>query len=164
MDCSPPASSVHGSLQARPLDWVAMPSSRGSSQGIKPRSPAFQADSLPSETPGTPKSTGVGSLSLLQEIFPAQESNWGLVHYRGILYQLSHQGSLLILLGSHKTRVGSQTLFSCCSCSIKTHHASVLRLCEQASCPKPVALRPLNCEFLDKWINSLRLSCLILKY
>ena len=32
MDCSPPSSSVHGILQARILQWVAMPSSRGSSQ------------------------------------------------------------------------------------------------------------------------------------
>ena len=29
MDCSPPGSSVHGILQARILEWVAMPSSRG---------------------------------------------------------------------------------------------------------------------------------------
>ena len=32
MDCSPPGSSVRGILQARILEWVAMPSSRGSSQ------------------------------------------------------------------------------------------------------------------------------------
>ena len=32
MDCSPPGSSVHGSLQARILEWVAIPLSRGSSQ------------------------------------------------------------------------------------------------------------------------------------
>ena len=32
MDCSPPGPSVHGILQARTLEWVAMPSSRGSSQ------------------------------------------------------------------------------------------------------------------------------------
>ena len=31
MDCSPPGSSVHGILQARILEWVAMPSTRGSS-------------------------------------------------------------------------------------------------------------------------------------
>ena len=31
MDCSPPGSSVHGILQARVLEWVAMPSSRESS-------------------------------------------------------------------------------------------------------------------------------------
>ena len=32
MDCSPPGSYVHGILQAGILDWVAMPSSRASSQ------------------------------------------------------------------------------------------------------------------------------------
>ena len=32
MDCGPPGSSVHGILQARILDWVAISSSRGSSQ------------------------------------------------------------------------------------------------------------------------------------
>ena len=32
MDCCPPGSSVHGTLQARILEWVAMPSSKGSSQ------------------------------------------------------------------------------------------------------------------------------------
>ena len=35
----------------------------------------------------------MGSLSLLQWIFPAQESNWGLLHCRQILYQLSYHGS-----------------------------------------------------------------------
>ena len=86
---------------------------------IKPRSPTFQVDSLPSETPGKPKNTGVSSLSLLQGIFQTQESNWGLLHCRWILYQLSYQGSPFILLSSHKNWIGSQTLFSCCSCSIK---------------------------------------------
>ena len=42
---------------------------------------------------GKPKNTGQGSLSLLQWIFPTQESNWGLLHCRHILYQLSYQGS-----------------------------------------------------------------------
>ena len=32
MGCSPPGSSVHGILQARILEWVAMSSSRGYSQ------------------------------------------------------------------------------------------------------------------------------------
>ena len=32
IDCSPPGSSVYGILKARTLEWVAMPSSRGSSQ------------------------------------------------------------------------------------------------------------------------------------
>ena len=43
--------------------------------GIEPRSPALQVDSLPSEPPGKPKNTEVGSLSLLQGIFLTQESN-----------------------------------------------------------------------------------------
>ena len=40
LDCSLPESSVHGILQARILQWVAMPSSRGdlSDPGIEPRS------------------------------------------------------------------------------------------------------------------------------
>ena len=37
--------------------------------------------------------TGVGSRSLLQQIFPMQELNWALLHCRGILHQLSYQGS-----------------------------------------------------------------------
>ena len=39
------------------------------SPGIKPRTPTFQVDSLPAEPRGKPKNTGVGSLSLLQQIF-----------------------------------------------------------------------------------------------
>ena len=50
MDCSPPGSSVHRIFQVRTLEWVATPFSRGSS---RPRAPALQADSLPSEPPRT---------------------------------------------------------------------------------------------------------------
>ena len=45
----------------------------------------------PWNSPG--HNTGVGSLSLLQGIFPTQGSKPGLLHCRRILYQLSHQGS-----------------------------------------------------------------------
>ena len=55
--------------------------------------PALQADSLPAEPQGKPKNTGVGSLSLLQGIFPTQELNWDLLNRGQILYQLSYQGS-----------------------------------------------------------------------
>ena len=57
--CNPMDYTVHRILQARILEWVAFPSSRG--------------------------------------IFPTQGSNPGLLHYRWILYQLSHQGSPRIL-------------------------------------------------------------------
>ena len=45
----------------------------------------------PWNSPG--QNTGVGSLSLLQGIFPTQGLNPGLPHCRRILYQLSHKGS-----------------------------------------------------------------------
>ena len=89
-DCRPSGSSVYGILQARILEWVAMPSSRGSSQ---PSSPTLHADYLPSEILEKPKNTGVGILSLLQGILATQEPNQALLHCRLILYHLSHQGS-----------------------------------------------------------------------
>ena len=42
------------------------------------------------------QNAGVGSLSLLQEVFPNQESKRGLLHCRWILYQLSYEGSPLV--------------------------------------------------------------------
>ena len=66
--------------------------------GIEPRSPTLHTDSLPAEPPGKPKSTGVGSLSLLQQIFLTQQSNQGLLHFKQILYQLSYQGSLCFFI------------------------------------------------------------------
>ena len=81
---------------SRPEYWSGWPfPSPGdlSNPQIKPRSPTLQADSLPAEPQGKPKNTGVGSLSLLQGIFPTQESNRGLLHCRQILYQLSYEGS-----------------------------------------------------------------------
>ena len=47
VDCSLPGSSVHGIIQERILEWVAISFSRESSYpGIEPRSPALQAYSL----------------------------------------------------------------------------------------------------------------------
>ena len=88
MDCTVP-----GILQARILEWVAFPFSRGSSQ---PRdwTQVFRVVGgfFSAEPQGKPKNTAVGSLSLIQWIFPTQGSNWGLLHCRQILYQLRHQG------------------------------------------------------------------------
>ena len=58
MDCSPPGSSVLGIFQARMLEWFAIPSPGDlPDPGMEPRSPALQADSLPSEPPGKPLRT-----------------------------------------------------------------------------------------------------------
>ena len=52
VDWSPPGSSVHGILQARTLEWLPFPPPGDlPNPGIKPRSPASQADSLPAEPP-----------------------------------------------------------------------------------------------------------------
>ena len=97
--CDPTDYTVHEVLQVDILAWVAFPFSGGSSQedlpnvGIEPRSPALWADSLPAEPQGKPKNTEVGSLSRLQQIFPTQESNQGLLHCRRILCQLSQERS-----------------------------------------------------------------------
>ena len=63
-------------LQARIMEWVAFPFSRGSSQP-RDRIQVFRiaAGFFTAEPQGKPKNTGVGSLSLLQRIFPTQESN-----------------------------------------------------------------------------------------
>ena len=53
--CDPVDYTVHEILQARILQWVAFAFPRGLlNPGIKPRSPALQADSLPAEPQGKP--------------------------------------------------------------------------------------------------------------
>ena len=59
MEYSPPGSFVHGILQARILEWVAIPFTGDSNPGIESRSPALQADSLQSEPRGKPTLTRV---------------------------------------------------------------------------------------------------------
>ena len=95
LDCSPPGSSVHGDSPGKitGVGCHALLQGNLPNPGIEPRSPALQADSLPSEPPRKPKNTGVGSLYLLQGIFPTQESNPGLLHCGQILYELCHKGS-----------------------------------------------------------------------
>ena len=94
---------------SRPEYWSGQPfpSPEGHpNPGIEPRSPALQADSLPAGSQGKPKNTGVGSLSLLMQIFPTQESNQGLLHCRWILYQLSYEGSHPDVEEGTKNRLG----------------------------------------------------------
>ena len=81
----PPGSSILWILQAKLLEWVAMAFFRDlPNPGIDLRFPTLQADSLPAESSGEPKNTEVSSLSILQWIFPTQESNPGLLHCRQI--------------------------------------------------------------------------------
>ena len=99
VDCSPPGSSVHGILQARILEWVAMPSSRDlPDPGMKPRSPTLQADSSPSESPGKP--------GVIISISKGTGPFWGLggIPHQASTYELS-SASLLgsVLFGVRDT-------------------------------------------------------------
>ena len=60
---------------------------------MKVKVDSLQPHELCSSWHSPDQNTGVGSLSLLQGIFPTQGSNPGLPHCRRILYQLSHKGS-----------------------------------------------------------------------
>ena len=72
MVSSPPGSSVRGISQARILEWVAISSSRGSSQPkLESRSPALQVDSLPSELTNKQQRTHHGLLSDVTKEPPA---------------------------------------------------------------------------------------------
>ena len=71
MDCSPQGFSVHGILQARILEWIAIAFSRGifPTQGWNPHLLHllhWQAGSLPLNHLGSPKNTGAGSHSLIK--------------------------------------------------------------------------------------------------
>ena len=93
MDSLQPHGLEHVRLLSRQEDWSELPfPSPGDlpNPGMEPGSPVLQVDSLPAEPYGKPKNTGLGSLSLLQWIFPTQESNRDLLHCRWILYQLSY--------------------------------------------------------------------------
>ena len=90
---------IHGVAKSRTRlnDWTELSISEKDG-GFESEYHSVVPDSLwphglysPWNSPG--QDTGVGNLSLLQWIILTQESNWGLLHCRQILYQLSYQGS-----------------------------------------------------------------------
>ena len=85
MNCSLPDTSVHGIFQESILERVPFPSPGYlSNQGIKPRSPELQADSLPVEPPGKPYLFLIPTPNLS---FPVWLSKFGI-----ILFNLSFPG------------------------------------------------------------------------
>ena len=95
LDCSTPGSSVlHYLLESAQIHvhWIDRKWKEG---GVKVKWKSLSSDRL-SATPGqnSPgQNTRMGSLSLLQGIFPTQGWNPGLLHCRQIVYQLSHKRS-----------------------------------------------------------------------
>ena len=88
--CDPMDYTVHWVLKARILEWVAFPPPGDlPNSGIKPSFPALQVDSY--------QLSHKGSSRILEWIaipspvdLPTQETDWGLLHWRWILYQLSY--------------------------------------------------------------------------
>ena len=75
MDCKLPGSSVHGILQARILEWVAISFSRDlPNPGIETGSPALQADSLTTESPGKPHPPPMSDHNFL--VFQEEKETW----------------------------------------------------------------------------------------
>ena len=89
---TPPAGnpgSIHGTLQARILEWGAVPFSRGSNPGLPPcRRSLYQLSRQ-----GGPRILECIASAFSRGIFLTQELNRGLLPCRQILYQLSYQGS-----------------------------------------------------------------------
>ena len=89
-----PWTRVHGILQARVLEWVAFPFSRGlPNPGIKPRSPALQEDSLPVEPPIKP--CAHHCLELLTSIF--RDCSFSITWSWDILIRKRLDGNILLV-------------------------------------------------------------------
>ena len=97
MDCSPPGSSVHGILQARILEWVAISYSRGSSQPMDQTYVSYicllhwQAGSLLLVPPGKPQIVYRGVKKIhsvlshrLKYIFPSLSNNYMTLYLRPV--------------------------------------------------------------------------------
>ena len=95
MDCSLPGSSVHGLLQAKILEWLAIPFSRASFWPRDQTRVSCIAGRFFCHLShqGSPKSTDMGIHSFFQGIFLTQGLNPDPLHCRQILYCLSHPGS-----------------------------------------------------------------------
>ena len=127
LPCSPP-----GDLSDPEIESVS-PACRQPKYYYESESPSVVLDSLdptdytfsPWNSPG--QNTGVGSLFLLQGIFPTQGSNPGLPHCRQILHQLSHKG------GPNITIRSDQFSRSVMSDSLRPHESQHAR----PSCPSP---------------------------
>ena len=102
MNYNLPCSTVPGILQARILEWAAFSFSRGSSQPRdRTQVSCITGGFFTCWATTEAQDTGVGSLSLLQWIFPTQESNRGLLHCRLILYQQSYEESPYVSIRTH---------------------------------------------------------------
>ena len=151
---------------------------------VKHRSLALQAYSSPAKPPGKPKNTGVGSLSILQQIFPTQELNQGLLHCRRIFYQLSYERSLIYILHLHMSSVqliSRVWLFckpmDCSTPDLPVHHqlpeftqthvhwvSDAIQPSYPLSSPSPPAFNLSQNQGLFQWLTSLHQVAKVLEF
>ena len=105
-DCSPPGSSVHGILQAKILEWVAISHSRGSSQPRNQSGVSCIAGRLPSEPPGKPQK--------LHKVLRNQQKRKS--HRFALI--LSKENPLNSILGRMHIKIHSLLTKLCCCCSV----------------------------------------------
>ena len=147
--------------------------------GIELRSPTLQADSLPAEPPGKPKNTVVGSLSLLQAIFPTRNqpgvscivgrflTNWATweAHLYAYLHISMHQFSSIqfscsVVSDSLRTHESQHTRPCCPSPTPRVYPTQVHRVGDAIqpshplSSPSPPAPNPSQHQGLFQWVNS----------
>jgi len=85
-----PSKEIPGLISFR-MDWLDLLAVQGTLKSLLQHHSSKASILQPRNSPG--QHTGVGSLCLLQEIFPTQGLNPGPLHCRWILYQPSHKGS-----------------------------------------------------------------------
>ena len=104
---------IHEILQARILEWVAFPFSRGSSQ---PRSPALGADSLPAEPQGKPNNRKLDNRNLFLRVLEARNLWSGCRHVGLLSCFLVHSDHLHLRLSSICRSPLWGLFFSCQAC------------------------------------------------
>ena len=123
--CDPMDYTGHRILQDKILKWAALPFSRGSSQ---PRDwtqvSCIAGGFFTSWATGKPRNTGVGGLSLLQQIFLTQELNLVLLHCRWILHQLRQPRTTL----QSGPRACALHLWSTCFLNFFNYHTYLLNI------------------------------------
>ena len=160
VDCSPPGSSVHGILQARILEWVAISFSRGSSQ---PGSPALQADALSSEPPGKPPGTGDKRPNIIKDapfthITQEIPRVWGAVRpelwmktkYLSETYFSHLNDQIYLFLINHITSVIEKSRFSEGSTLFSVHCFFIIGI--QNTIPLPLTTS--GHLFCHHWLNA----------
>ena len=130
-------------LKGQKLEWRASGACEVKWNEVKitVMSNSLQPHGLYSSWNSLDQNTGLGSLSLLQRIFPTQGLNPGLLHCRWILYQLSHKGRPRILgwvaypFSSESSPPRNQTGVSCIAGRVFTNSAIREAVHRAAKCP-----------------------------